>query len=137
VLYARGGHNLGHSFFLADGHLHFDYNALGTHYRASAPLVLSPGRHTITARFDRNGPGGRLIVGADGSALGSVEIPTVIRMAGSTGTDIGRDALSSVTDAYDSSFPFEGRIERITFSIGGRADAEEVAATARTELARE
>jgi arylsulfatase A-like enzyme len=137
VLYARGGRNGGHSFFLADGQLHFDYNALGTHYRASAPLVLLPGRHAITARFDRNEEGARLVVGADGSDLGSVEIPCVVRMPGSTGVDIGRDALSAVTDAYDSSFPFEGRIERITFSVGGRADADEVAATARAELARE
>jgi arylsulfatase A-like enzyme len=137
VLYARGGHNAGHSFFLADGQVHFDYNALGTHYRASGPLALAPGRHAITARLERNGPGGRLVVGADGSDLGSADIPQIIRMPGSTGVDIGRDALSPVTDAYDAPFPFNGTIARITFSIGGRGDDEEIAATARTELARE
>jgi len=137
VLYARGAHNVGHSFFLRDGLLHFDYNALGTHYRATAPLSLEPGRHQITARFDRNGPGGRLVIGADGTDLGSVQIPAVIRMLGSTGLDIGRDALSPVTGDYDGPFPFSGRIERITFSVRSRADAEEIAALARTEMSRE
>ena len=47
VIYARGSHNTGHSFFLAaDGELHFDYNALGDHHRAHAPLSLPPGRAT-------------------------------------------------------------------------------------------
>jgi arylsulfatase A-like enzyme len=137
VLYARGGHNAGHSFFLAGGQVHFDYNALGTHYRASGPLVLSPGRHAITARLERNGPGGRLVVGSDGRDLGSADVPHLIRMPGSTGVDIGRDALSPVTGDYAAPFPFDGTIVRITFSIASRADREDVAATARTELARE
>jgi len=137
VLYARGGQNAGHSFFLRDGLLTFDYNALGTHYRASAPVALAPGRHVITARFDRNGSAGRLTIGADGSDLGSVEIDAIIRMLGSTGLDIGRDALSPVVSDYEPPFPFEGRIERITFAVRSRADAAEIAATARAELSRE
>jgi arylsulfatase A-like enzyme len=137
VLYARGSHNVGHSFFLHDGQLHFDYNALGTHYRASAPLELAPGRHVITARFDRNGEAGRLTIGADGHDLGSAEISSVIRMLGSTGLDIGRDALSPVVDDYEPPFPFDGMIERITFSIRSRADAADIAARARTEMSRE
>jgi arylsulfatase A-like enzyme len=137
VLYARGGHNVGHSFFLQGGRLHFDYNALGRHYRASAPLDLAPGRHAITARFDRNGAGARLVIGADGSDLGLVEIPFIVRMPGSTGLDVGRDALSPVVGDYDSPFPFSGTIEKITFSVRSRPDAQEIAATARAELSRE
>jgi arylsulfatase A-like enzyme len=137
VLYARGGHNTGHSFFLQAGQLHFDYNALGTHYRASAPLELTPGRHVLTARFDRNGTTGRLTIGADGSDLGSAEVASIIRMLGSTGLDIGRDALSPVVGDYASPFPFQGRIDRITFSVRSRADAAEIEATARAEMSRE
>jgi hypothetical protein len=91
----------------------------------------------ITARFERNGPAGRLTIGADGRDLGSAEIPSIIRMLGSTGLDIGRDALSPVVDDYESPFPFTGTIERITFSVRSRADAVDIAATARTELSRE
>jgi arylsulfatase A-like enzyme len=137
VLYARGSHNVGHSLFLHAGQLHFDYNALGTHYRASAPLALGPGRHVITARFDRDGAGGQLTIGADGRDLDTVAIPSIIRMLGSTGLDIGRDSLSPVVSDYAPPFPFEGRIERITFSVRRRPDAEEVAATARVEMSRE
>jgi arylsulfatase A-like enzyme len=137
VLYARGAHNVGHSFFLHGGQLHFDYNALGTHYRASAPLDLGPGRHVITARFDRDGAGGQLTIGADGRDLDTVAIPAIIRMLGSTGLDIGRDSLSPVVSDYAPPFPFEGRIERITFSVRRRADAEDVAAMSRVEMSRE
>jgi arylsulfatase len=137
VLYARGGHNVGHTFFIKDGALQFDYNALGTHHRAAAPLSMTSGRHEITARFERTGPGGTLSLAVDGDDLTSIDIPQIVRMLGSTGLDVGRDALSPVVDDYDPPFPFTGTIERITFRIRSRADAAEVAATARAELAKE
>jgi arylsulfatase len=137
VLYARGSHNVGHTFFARAGELHFDYNALGTHHRAHAPLVLAPGRHRLEARFDRVGPGGVLTIAADGDDLASVEVPRIVRMLGSTGLDIGRDALSPVVDDYEPPFPFTGTIERVTFQVRSRRDAGDVTTTARTELARE
>ncbi|CAN5419235.1 hypothetical protein BH18ACT1_BH18ACT1_12400 [soil metagenome] len=137
VLYARGSHNLGHSFFVQDASLHFDYNALGTHQRASAPVDLPAGRHRLVARFVRDGPGGVLTIAADDHDLASVEIPTIVRMLGSTGLDVGRDGLSPVVEDYDAPFPFTGTIDSITFTIRSRADAAEVVATARAELAKE
>jgi hypothetical protein len=137
VLYARGGHNVGHSFFLKDGVLHFDYNALGTHFRASAPLELAAGHHELAARFERDKSGGRLTLAADGSDLTSVAISKIVRMLGSTGLDIGRDALSPVVDDYEGPFAFTGTIDRITFGIRSRADAAEIEAQARAELAKE
>src|SRR5205823_2481391 len=136
VLYARGGHNVGHTFFVKDGSLHFDYNALGTHHRASSPLPITPGRHEIEARFERVGPGGTLSLALDGDELTSIEIPQLVRMLGSTGLDVGRDALSPVVGDYDAPFAFTGTIDRITFSIRSKADAAEVAATARAEMAK-
>src|SRR5439155_3203717 len=137
VLYARGGHNVGHVFFVRDGRLEFDYNALGTHHRATAPITLSPGRHELAVRFERDGKGGTLSLSCDGNELTSIAIPKLVRMLGSTGLDVGRDALSPVVDDYDAPFPFTGRIERITFAIRSKPDAAEVAATARAELAKE
>ncbi len=137
VLYARGGHNVGHTFFLKDGALHFDYNALGTHHRASAPVALAAGRHQLAARFDRLGKEGTLTISSDGQDLASVEIPKIARMLGSTGLDIGRDALSAVVEDYHAPFCFTGTIERITFHIRTPADAADTAATARAELAKE
>jgi arylsulfatase A-like enzyme len=136
VLYARGSHNVGHSFFVKDGALQFEYNALGTRHRAVAPVALS-GRHELFARFDRTGAGGTLTVGCDGEDLGSVEIAQLVRMLGSTGMDIGRDALSPVTDDYVAPFPFTGLIESVTFAIRSKADAADVHSIARAELAKE
>jgi arylsulfatase len=137
VLYARGGHNVGHTFFVKDGSLQFDYNALGTHHRATAPLSITTGRHEIAARFQRTGAGGTLSLAVDGEDLTAIDIPKLVRMLGSTGLDVGRDGLSPVVDDYEPPFPFTGSIDRITFRIRSRADADEVAATARAELAKE
>ena len=137
VLYARGSHNVGHSFFVKDGALQFEYNALGTRHRATAPLSLTPGRHQLMARFDREGSGGTLTVGCDGVDLGSVEIAQLVRMLGSTGMDIGRDALSPVTDDYIAPYPFTGVIESVTFAIRSKADAADVRSIAQAELAKE
>jgi arylsulfatase len=137
VLYARGGHNVGHTFFVHRGALHFDYNALGSHHRATAPLRVGPGRHALAARFDRDGEGGALTLALDGVDVTTVTIPAIVRMLGSTGLDVGRDGLSPVVDDYEPPFPFTGRIERLCIQIRSRADAAEIAATARAELAKE
>lgn len=137
VLYARGGRNVGHSFFVAGGCLHFDYNALVSHHRATGRLDLAPGRQELFARFERRGPGGVLTVGAGGGDLGSVEVPRLVRILGSTGMDVGRDALSPVVDDYPAPFPFTGRIVELVVEVHARDGAADVAARARAELSRE
>jgi arylsulfatase A-like enzyme len=137
VIYARGSHNVGHSFFVKDGELHFDYNALGTHYRATAPVSFAAGSHSVTSRFEREGKAGRITIGLDGADLASVVIPKIVRMLGSTGTDIGRDALSTVVDDYDGPFPFTATINAVTIDIKGRKSSTDIAADAHVQLARE
>lgn len=138
VIYARGTHGVGHSFFVHDAKLQFDYNALGVHQRASAPLTLTPGRHALTARFEREGrSSGVVFIGVDGTEIGSVPIPRIVRMLGSTGTDIGRDALSPVVQDYEAPFPFTGTIHSVTFEIRSRTTAADIEATANMEMARE
>src|SRR4029453_13093653 len=117
--------------------LHFDYNALGTHHRVSAPAGPLEDRHELAVRFERNGPGGALVLSVDGEDVASTEVPQLVRMLGSTGLDIGRDALSPVVADYEGPFAFTGPIESVVFSIRSRGDAGDVAAAARTELARE
>jgi arylsulfatase len=137
VLYARGSHNVGHAFFVHRGRLQFDYNALGAHQRAAADVALAAGAHELTARFDRAGAGGTLTIGVDGVDVDAVAIPRIVRMLGSTGLDIGRDALSPVVDDYDPPFPWTGTIERVAFRVRGRGDPADVVATARAELSKE
>lgn len=137
VLYARGSHNVGQTFFIKDGKLQFDYNALGKHFRAAFDIDLAPGEHRLEARFDRQGQRGTLTLAADGADLGSIEIDKVIRMFGSTGVDIGCDRLSTVVDDYDGPFPFTGKLLRVTFRIRSRRDNADVEAEARHEMAKE
>jgi len=138
VLYARGSHNVGHSFFIKDGLLQFDYNALGKHTRAAFPCVLSPGAHTIEAKFDRVGRAdGMLVLSVDGAELGATAIPVVVRMLGSTGLDVGCDRLSTVVDDYVGPFAFTGEIRRATFKLRSERDKTDLAAIARSELAKE
>jgi hypothetical protein len=100
-------------------------------------VSLSPGRHSITARFDREGKAGSIVIGVDGTDLASAPVPKIVRMLGSTGTDSGRDALSPVVDDYDGTFPFTGTIHSVTFDIRSKRDAADIAAIAATEMARE
>ena len=138
VLYARGNHNVGHSFFLKDGLLQFDYNALGKHSRAAFPCRLAAGDHVIEARFDRTSRStGTITLSVDGGELGVADVPFIVRMLGSTGLDIGCDRLSTVVDDYAGPFPFEGIVRRATFQIRGERDKTDIAVIARTELAKE
>ena len=137
VLYARGSHNVGHAFFIKDGKLQFDYNALGTHYRAAAKLELKAGAHEIEARFEREGRSGQLMMVVDGREVGRAEVGTIVRMLGSTGVDVGRNGLSPIVDDYEPPFPFTGELKRIVFRSKGRRSAADVEATARTEMGTE
>jgi len=100
-------------------------------------LTLEPGRHQLHARFDRDGSGAVLTVGADGTDLASTTVPWVVRMLGSTGMDIGRDSLSTVVDDYEGPNPFTGTIERVVVEVRGRRSPADVDATAQAEMARE
>lgn len=141
VLYARGTHNVGHCWWIADGAVHFDHNALGTRTRVSAPITLTPGDHVLGVRFRRNGPGGTLTLVADGRDQASATVPKVVRILGSTGTDIGRGPLTPLVDDLDGPAPFTGHLHTVMFRVLGRqAPGERQAdthAVARTELSRE
>jgi arylsulfatase A-like enzyme len=137
VLYARGSHNVGHSFFLDDESLTFVYNALGTVTRISGLLELPPGAHCLEARFDRVGPAGTITLFADGNEVASGDVPTLVRILGSTGMDLGRDALSQVCDDYVGEFPFTGTIAKVTFELPIAADAADRTAQAAETFAKE
>jgi arylsulfatase A-like enzyme len=137
VLYARGSHSVGHAFFVKDGLLQFDYNALGDHHRAAGRAVLAGGPHQLAARFDRTGKGGVITLSCDGDDVATVDVPRVVRILGSTGVDIGRNSLSPIVDDYEAPFAFTGTIHRVTFRIRSRPDAAEIEATAKAELSKE
>ena len=137
VIYARGGHNIGHSMFVRNGEFHFYYNALGKHQRVAAPISLSPGRHQLGARFDREGNTGTLTLVVDGKDLANVHIPKIMRILGSMGMDLGSDRLSPVCPDYVAPFPFTGTLDKVVFEIRSKPTRTDELAQMRAEAARE
>jgi hypothetical protein len=100
-------------------------------------VTLAPGAHEVVGRFDRDGKDGVLTVAVDGEDLASVRVDKIVRMLGSTGTDIGRDALSPVVDDYEGPFPWTGTIDKVVFEVRSRPSATDIAVKAATEMSRE
>ena len=126
-----------HTFYVKDGSLQFQYNALGDSYRIGGPVALTAGEHQLVARFERDGKAGTLTLAVDGADVASGPIGKLVRMLGSTGLDIGRDPMSPKSDDYVAPFPFTGTIHHARFDIHSRRSAADVEATARMEFARE
>jgi hypothetical protein len=70
-----------------------------------------------------------------------VEFPRVLRIISAAGMDIGRDALSPVTDDYEGEFPFTGKINKVVFDVPQRiskkAEQDYREAEEKTEMSRQ
>jgi arylsulfatase len=98
---------------------------------------LTPGKHTLAARFDREGETGTITLLVDGKEIGNVHIPKIMRILGSMGMDLGCDRLSPVCPDYVAPFPFTGKIEKATFEIRSRPTKIDEQAEMRAEAAKE
>ena len=138
IIYCRGTHNVGHCFFINDGVLHFDYNALGDHSRASTPLELASGPHTLAVTYRRHADdqGATVTLWVDGQERSSAEVARPVMILGSTGTDIGRGPLVAVVDELEGPSAFSGTIDKLTFEVGTRR-TDETEAHAAAEMSRE
>ena len=138
VLVATGSANVGLSLFVQDDRLVFDYNIFHDHHvvRSEEPLPL--GECVLGVHFNRDGATGTATLLVDGSAVGSMEVPFVVRMLGSAGMDIGRDAYSPVSELYQGPFPFEGRLDEVVIHLPERGTSLEDAVVAmRAEMGTE
>ena len=105
-----------------------------------APVALAPGRHELAARFDRD----RVPAGRSRSASRRrrrsppIEIPKIVRMLGSTGLDIGRDApVTGRRRLRRRRSRSPARSTGSPSASGAGPTSADVAATARAELAKE
>lgn len=137
VIYSRGSHNIGQTFFIQNGVLNFDYNALSKHTRVAAPVSLPAGTHLVAARFDRQGEGGLLTLIVDGLEIASGLVPRVMRMLGSMGMDLGSNQLSPVVSDYAPPFTFTGKIRKVEFELRSKTTQADRDAVIRTESAKE
>ena len=112
VIVAHGTQNTGFSWYIKDGLLVFDSNALAKHSVVRSDKKVPAGKCTVGAAFTWADNQGTITLLINGEECGSLPVPTTIRTH-STGMSIGRDALSPVTDDYQAPFPFQGKISRI------------------------
>lgn len=119
VLVSQGDVNGGYALWLADHELHYEYNHQGTRRHVSGPASLSHGQHRLAMDFTRTGHlQGVAEICVDDVPVGSVELPSTARyMMAWQGLEIGRDALSPVSERYPREFAFTGELETVEFTL--------------------
>lgn len=117
VLVAQGTQNVGFSLYIKDNRLVFDYNIFTNHFVVRSECKVPTGRCMLGVRFIREDKTATITLLINDEACGSIEVPFVLRMISSTGMDIGRNALSPVTDDYDAPFPFTGVFRRLDIDL--------------------
>jgi arylsulfatase A-like enzyme len=131
VLFKVGSAVGGHALFLKDHRLHYVYNWLGEdHQMVSSERAVGPGRHALTAEFQKTGDDpqtmsalGTLTLYIDTDAVGSAQVRTQPGQFGlGGGLVVGRNPGSPVSPVYagDHGFPFRGgTIERVVVDVSG------------------
>jgi arylsulfatase len=141
VLVAQGTQNLGFSWYVKDAQLVFDYNIFTHHHVLRSDPKVPAGVKKLGVCFRRDGAKGTITLSIDGNDCGTMEVPFVLRMISSTGMDIGRDALSPVTDDYIAPFSFNGVIRRLVVDLPKHRPPGEAKEDAeikqRTEMSRQ
>jgi len=112
VLVAHGTQNTGFSWYIRDGRLVFDSNALTKHFVVRSDNLVPVGKSTLGVAFTWADNQGTITLLINSKECGAIQVPSRIRTH-STGMSIGRDSLSPVTDDYEAPFSFEGTISRI------------------------
>lgn len=111
VLYALGGNSGGVTLWLADGRLHYEYNALMM-VRSKLEAPVSPGRHRIELRTElaspKPGSPATLVLSIDGTEVARASVPYTLPLnfTVSETFDVGIDLGSPVALDYQQRAPF-------------------------------
>ena len=129
VLIAHGDRCSGWTLFVAGDRLVHHYNRAGERTECRSAGPIAPGKHTLSYVFTRTGEHrgtGELRI--DDTPVGEAPIDATLALViAFEGLDVGRDALVSVCDAYESPFDWTGTLHRVVFTLGeGPADAPPV-----------
>jgi len=112
-------------------------------FRWEGPQALSPGKHTIVFDFKYDGPGvGKGGVGmlkVDGQVLATKRMARTIPflLPIDETFDVGVDTRTSVNPKdYQVPFPFNGKIEKLTFKLGPMELSPEEARTSADAIGK-
>ncbi|MGI9595849.1 MAG: sulfatase-like hydrolase/transferase [Acidimicrobiales bacterium] len=136
VLVAWGTANTGLCCYLLNGEAVFDYNLFGTHHEVRTPAPPA-GDATIEVTFDRTESGADVSIGVVGGQPARIQVPWVLRFIGMSGMDVGRDAGSPISDAYQAPFPFTGGYSKLEFEVTEELDPHEIMRLDRERVRRE
>jgi arylsulfatase len=124
VLVAAGGVTAGYALYVKEGRPIFEYNYFTQErYKIAGPEKLPPGKSTIRFEFKYDGWGfarggtGRLFVNGVKAAEGRIGKTVLGRFSPVETFDTGLDTRSPVSDAYQSPFPFQGKLNKVEFDI--------------------
>jgi arylsulfatase len=120
VIAAVGGMTGGYTMFIKDHRLYYDYNFLdGVHYvLKSSPLPK--GKTDLKFNFIKTHPfGGTGELYINGEKVDEVEMPQMHISTYSLAEtfDIGRDTGTQVSDLYTGIFKFNGKLDRVIFTV--------------------
>jgi arylsulfatase A-like enzyme len=144
MLVTNGGRFGGYGFYLLKGKPVFDYNMLTlAQYRWEGKQPLSAGKHTIVFDYTYDGPGvakgGSGVLKVDGQevATGKQANSFAFQWVADETFDVGVDTRSGVNDKdYVVPFPFDGKINKLTFKLGpSQLTAEDHKAAVKAALA--
>ncbi len=126
VVMAQGGAYAGWSIYLLDGVPHYTHNFVGLrHYTVSGERVVPEGTHQVRLEFEYDGGGigkggtATLFIDGEEAGQGRIEHTCAILFASDETVNVGLDAGTAVSDAYDpKDNSFSGRINFIQLAVG-------------------
>jgi arylsulfatase len=120
VIVAVGGMTGGYTMFIKDNRLYYDYNFLdGVHYVLRSS-VLPRGETDLRFNFIKTQPfGGTGELYINGEKVDEVEMPEMHISTYSLAEtfDVGRDTGTQVSDQYTGIYKFNGRLDRVIFTV--------------------
>jgi arylsulfatase A-like enzyme len=134
VILAQAGRFGGWSLYTKNGLPTYTYNWLGMQqYTVTSKEPLPTGKATIRFEFVYDGGGigkggtGKLLVDGKEVASGRIERTHCCLFSVDDGADVGADEGTAVSDAYQSPFKFNGKIEKVSIQLqeGKKADLDE------------
>lgn len=122
VLVAHGGRFAGYALYIQDDRLIYDHNFLGIeHYVVASAIDVPTGPSTLAFHFEKTGEHqgiGRLFI--NGRKVGELNIARMVPVNyGPEGLEIGRDAVTPVSESYTSPFTFTGLLKKVIVFVDG------------------
>ena len=140
VLVASGGRTGGIVLYVANSHLVFEYNFMGSSTIVSSERKLDTGECELGVSYrktaENHGTASLYIENKDNrDYLGEIEIDTLPYRQTMYGMDVGKDLGPTVSDKYVGPFTFTGNLEWIEFRLENDRDDLEAASAVEAKNA--